>query len=275
MTQKKPKNISDKQKIDELNQLVKARANERYILSKLKAFRYKEIGDANIKILLECFQWKDMIHNKKYKINMTSISMDCYEGQPYETFIEFFNRWLTKVKFEEIKESSSKHAIILPSESNIESIGRLKDTSSILRLKKKAPEVIDDLKELGIEENYAFVNMKLLISYYHHVHAPVSGKIKRMMPIEYDNHIFGKNTLWFLEFETAKKPVYLLIVGESSIQDFNFLVKKNDVVNIADDLGYFTWGSQVVLLFDIDSYLDNILIQPNHHYFVGTPIILQ
>ena len=82
-----------------------------------------------------------------------------------------------------------------------------------------------------------------------------------MIPIEGDMNFFGKNSLWFLEIETNKKPVYFMLVGESSIQDFNFLVKKNDDIMISDDLGYFNWGSQTVMLFDEKSYDNPIEIE--------------
>lgn len=265
--------MTDKKTLRELNKLVSARANERYILSKLKTLRYKKIGAKNLKNLIECLRWKDVDYNKKVKIKMSKTSMRWYDGQPYETFIEYFNRWLKKDKLKEIKKVASKYQIIIPCECNIESIGQINDTSSIIRLKKESRSTARDLKNLGVDENYFFINTKLFISYYHHVHSPISGKLIRMTPIEGEDNFFGKNPLWFLEFETAKKPVFLILVGESAVQDFNFLVKKNDYIEIADNLGYFAWGSQVLLLFDKNSYKGNILIKSRLHYFLGQPII--
>lgn len=263
----------DKTQLKELNKLIAVRGNERYILSKLKTMRYLPIGKQNLKNLIDCLRWKDVHHNVDEKIPMTEVSMEWFTGRPYETYIEYFNRWLKKEKLAEIKRRAASCKVILPNECHVESVGQIKDTNSIIRLKKEASEVAKDLMELGVGADYSFVNMKLYVSYYHHIHAPVSGRIKRMLPIEGKSNFFGKNTLWFLEFETKKKPVYQLLVGESAIQDFNFLVKKNDYVKIGDDMGYFAWGSQTVLLFDKGAYQGDILIAPQHHYFLGQPVI--
>lgn len=265
--------MTDEKILRELNKLVAAKANERYILAKLKTLRYQKIGKDNLKKLIDCFCWKDTYYNELAKVKICKTSMQWYEGQPYETFVEFFSRWLKREKLASIKKAAARHQIIIPNECYVESVGQLDDTSSIVRLKKGSSSVKDDLKNLGVGENYTFVNMKLLLGYYHHVHSPVSGKLKRIMPIEGKSNFFGKNTVWFLEWQTKKKPVYLLLVGESAVQDFNFLVKKNDGVKIADDLGYFVWGSQTVLLFDKNSYREDVLIQKNNHYFLGQPVI--
>jgi phosphatidylserine decarboxylase len=259
--------------IEELNKLVSERANERYILSKLKTLRYQKIGQENIDNLIECLRWKDVDYNEKKKIKMSDVSMTWYDDQPYETYIEYFNRYLKKDFFAQIKYESLNHRIIIPNECTIESIGQIKDMSSIIRLKKDSKTTLQDLKDLGVNENYSFINMKLFVSYYHHVHSPVTGKIVRMIPIEGENNIFGKNTLWFLEFQTDNNPVYMLIVGESLIQDFNFLVKKNMLIDIADELGYFAWGSQTILLFDKNDYPGEYLIQKKNHYFLGQQIV--
>lgn len=259
--------------IEELNKLVSERANERYILSKLKTLRYQKIGQENIDNLIECLRWKDVDYNQKNKIKMSEVSMTWYDDQPYETYIEYFNRYLKKDFFAQIKYESLNHRIIIPNECTVESIGELKDTSSIIRLKKNSKETLQDLKDLGVNENYSFINMKLFVSYYHHVHSPVAGKIVRMIPIEGKNNIFGKNTLWFLEFQTDKNPVYMLIVGESAIQDFNFLAKKNMFIDIADELGYFAWGSQTIILFDKNDYPGDYQIKKKNHYFLGQQIV--
>ena len=264
--------MNDQKILEELNALVSVSANERYILSKLKHLKYKEIGTENIHNLINCFKNKDAKNNKSWRMKTTDVSHEWFTNH-YENFMDFFNRSLIPSKFNEIKKEAKKSQIIIPNECNIESIGQVKDTSSIIRLKKDAKTVAEDLKNLGVDENYTFVNMKLLVSYYHNIHSPISGKLKRAIPVDRKLGLFGKNTLWFLEFETDKKPVYLLLVGESAIQDFNFLVKKGDQIEIADKLGYFVWGSQTILLFDKDSYDGEILIEKRNHYFLGQKIM--
>lgn len=264
--------MTDEKILEEMNALVSKSANERYILSKLKHVKYKEIGEDNIKNLIQCFKTKDAKNNKGWRMKTSEVHPEWFVNG-YENFMDFFNRSLTPEKFKEIKKNSKKHNLIIPNECNIESIGQVKDTSSIIRLKKTATEVAQDLKNLGVPEDYWFVNMKLLISYYHNIHCPVNGTLKRMIPVDKKLGLFGKNSLWFLEFETEKSPVYLLLVGESAIQDFNFLVKKRDKIEIADKLGYFVWGSQTILLFNKEDYEGDIKISKRNHYFLGQHIL--
>lgn len=264
--------MNDEKILEELYDLVSKSANERYILSKLKHVKYKEIGTENIHNLINCFSAKDAKNNKSWRMKLSDVSPDWFTNH-YDNFMDFFNRSIVPEKFKEIKNDAKKCQIIIPNECNIESIGTIKDTSSILRLKKDAKTVAEDLKNLGVDENYTFINMKLLVSYYHNIHSPISGKLKRAIPVSKKLGLFGKNTLWFLEFETDKSPVYLLLVGESAIQDFNFLVKKGDQIEIADKLGYFVWGSQTILLFNKDDYDGDILIQKRNHYFLGQKIM--
>jgi hypothetical protein len=49
-----------------------------------------------------------------------------------------------------------------------------------------------------------------------------------VIPIEGDDDFFGKNTLWIVGFESDefKHPVYIMLVGESDIQDFDFLKER-------------------------------------------------
>ena len=262
----------DEKILEEMNSIVAKRGNERYILAKLKHLKYKEIGAENITKLIDCFTSKDAKNNQSWRMKTREVSPDWFLNG-YENFMDFFNRSLTPEKFNEIKKQAKKSQIIIPNECNIESIGQVKDTSSIIRLKKTATEVAQDLKNLGVPEDYWFVNMKLLVSYYHNIHSPISGKLKKAIPVDRKLGLFGKNTLWFLEFETEKKPVFMLLVGESAIQDFNFLVKKGDQIEIADKLGYFVWGSQTIVLFDKDSYEGDFKISRKNHYFLGQPIL--
>ena len=113
--------------------------------------------------------------------------------------------------------------------------------------------------------------MKLLVSYYHRIHSPVNGIIKKLTPIEGKEDFFGKNSLWIVEIETEKSSVYFLLVGESDIQDFDFLVEKGDKVDIFDEIGFFNWGSQTVILYNPKDFED-ILIKEKTTYFVGDGI---
>ena len=234
------------------------------IMSILYKYRNKEIGDKLWKII------------NKFKINKDwgkySTPDDWFEDKGYKTFMQYFKRKLSKEKIEEIK--SQKNKMSLPSECNIESIGKISDTSSIIRLKKSAENVIEDLKNIGVKnvDNLSFINMKLLKVYYHRVHSPISGKIKDIIEVSPDDNFFGENNLWIVEISTKESgSVYMMLVGELSIQDFNFAIKKGDNVDMFQEVGNFNWASQVILLYD-DKKFDSIKINSGKKYFIGDPI---
>jgi len=255
--------------IKRLEKLIDENAGERQILAALKDLRYKKIGKGPLNKLIDHFSKSDYDWiPKKYRME---IDEKWFIGEPYETFMDFFSRKLSKKKKEEIIDNINS-PIIIPNCCYVEAFGKFKDKDPILRLKKDFTEVEKDLKDFDINiPHYSFIDMKLLVSYYHRIHSPVNGKLVNMYPVEGNEDFFGKNSLWILEFETKKSPVYFLLVGESTIQDFDFLVEKKDVINIFDELGFFNWGSQTVILYN-DKDFGDILLQPKKQYFAGDNI---
>jgi len=240
---------------------------ERKILNAVKDYRYKEIPLKLLNKLRKHFLKNDEITYKPYNYHK-----DWYTGEPFRSFMDFFTRKLTVEKYKEIQKSSKKCSMIIPNESWIEALGNFKDTKKIIRLKKESPDVLKELKNFDINiPTYNYIDMKLLVTYYHRIHMPVTGTIKRMIPIEGKDDFFGNNSLWILEIETEKTPVYLLLVGESTIQDFDFLAEKGDSLNIFDIIGYFNWGSQTLIFYNPKDYED-IQIKEKSKVFVGNCI---
>lgn len=219
---------------------------------------------------------------------------DWFEKKEYKTFMEFFKRKLSKEKFNQIK-SNRKNIIAFPCESIIESMGNFADLiknknlftihykrsaeksgPSLLKLKKYTDTVVEDLKSLGLKniESMSFLNLKLMKEFYHRIHSPVDGKINSVIEIKAEDKFFGDNILWIVEILTADYgKVYLLLVGELSIQDFEFKINVNDQVRIYDEIGNFDWASQVILIYD-SKYFKNInpILQINRKYFIGDSI---
>lgn len=231
------------------------------IMKELHPVRYDNIGDKLQKII-DRFQGD---------VNYDT-PMDWFQND-WNTFMEYFTRQLTDEKFDEIK--SSQFQLSTPCECTIESIGDFSDTSSILRLKKDTDDVVSDLKDYGVRdiENLQFINMKLWKCFYHRVHSPISGEILDLQSIESGENFFGNNTLWIVTINSEKNGlVYLLLVGELSIQDFNFKIKKGDKINMFDEIGNFDWGSQIVLIFNPSKFKRELNIISGEKYFVGDEI---
>ena len=256
--------IIEYQKFNELDLLqdktIDSLDNE-IIMSILYKHRHKEIGTKLQKIINK-FKFND-------KWGQYSTPDNWFVNKKYKTFMEYFKRKLSKDKFTEIK--SQKNILSLPCECNVESVAKISDTSSIIRLKKSANRVVEDLKNIGLKnvDNLSFINMKLLKVYYHRVHSPISGKIKNIIEVAPDDNFFGDNNLWIVEIFTKNfGSGYLMIVGELTIQDFTFRVKTGDNIEMFEEVGNFNWASQVILLFDENKF-DKIKIQSEKKYFIG------
>ena len=240
------------------------------VLTALFPIRYDSIGDS-LKKLTDALLLSD---NKFSSIPIKEIQLDLFKQQTFSNYMEFFTRELSENTYKNIKESVKDEIMALQSESYIESFGKINKMSTILSLKKSPEDVVAAFNNLGIDlSGYKFLNVKLLLTYYHRVHSPVSGQIKRMIPIPKEEDIFGNNSLWVVNIYNEKLgDLYLLLVGESQIQDFNFKVKENDVVEIFDELGNFDWGSQTILLYDGNKMPKKLNLKVGQRYFVGSKI---
>jgi hypothetical protein len=200
--------------------------------------------------------------------------LDWFFPQKYETFMEYFKRNISKKKAKDIEAKTIQFTMVMPCEANIESIRDFTDTSSILRLKKPAQDVVKDLIAVGITDisTMEFISLKLLKCFYHRVHCPIDGIIQNITFIGKEEPLFGNNSLWVVEFNSEFGRIYMLLVGELSIQDFTFKLKIGDKVRKFDELGNFNWGSQIVLIYEYDSFRGDVLIQEKEKYFVGDGI---
>ncbi len=234
------------------------------IMKLLYKFRNQEIGEKMWKII-------DRFKNDK-RWGKYNTPDDWFEDKDHKTFLQYFKRKLSKKKFEEIK--SRKSQLAFPCECVVESIGDFKDTSTILRLKKGTDSVVEDLKNIGIKniEDLSFINMKLLKVYYHRVHSPLDCQVKNIIEVSPEDNFFGDNNLWIVELQTREYGrVFLVLVGELSIQDFTFKIKAGDKLNMYDEIGNFNWASQVLLIYD-KSKFGKIRIKKGEKYFIGDPI---
>ena len=159
-------------------------------------------------------------------------------------------------------------------ECEIESVETVKDTSSIIRMKKDC-NVVSSFAKLGIDVGgYNFINTKLLLTYYHHIHCPVNAELHDVITIDRNNEIFGDNMVWVLKLDSMHSTMYLLLVGESEIQDFDFKVKIGDTLGIFDEIGNFTWGSQTLLFYKNDELDERLILSSGRHCFVGDTILI-
>ena len=246
------------------------------IMDLLYKFRNKDIGDKLWKIV-DRFESEDP---KGY-----STPKDWFEDKDYKTFMQYFKRKISSDKWKEITENED-NIMSIPCECDVHSIGDFKDVKTflgpynstgqkeIMSLKKPTRHITEDLKDVGIKDidKLSFINMELLKLFYHRVHSPISGKIKRIIEVKPEDSFFDENNLWIVDIETKENGnVYLMLVGELSIQDFSFRVKKGDTVNMYDEIGNFNWASQVIIIYDKKKF-DKNFAKTGKRYFVGDRI---
>jgi phosphatidylserine decarboxylase len=251
----------------ELSNMIDSNSGESALLKRIKPIRYKNIDKKFLSKLISHFIKSDEKDNPNYKFQKKFYEDD------YNSFMDFFTRKLTNEKFQEIQNNIKGSQLVIPNECYIEALGTMGDTKEILRLKKPHKNrVSEDLKKLGIDvKGYSFIDMKLFLTFYHGIHSPVNGFISNMFPVEQKDDMFGNNSLWIVTIDTTKSSVYLLLVGESAIQDFDFIKEKKTDIQLFEKLGFFNWGSQVIVLYDPKNYKE-LKIKENENYFVGESI---
>jgi phosphatidylserine decarboxylase len=253
---------------EQLDEIIESKGNLTKLFGVLKPLCREPIGSARLARLQEYFKHKD--RGLSCAANITIQSDACYEG-PYASYQDWFTRRLSVRVFDQLKKEAESSVAVIPNECAIESVGVVGDTSSILRLKKPAPTALQDLISLGVPPDYLFVNMKLLTSHYHHIHAPISGEIVRSIPVHSEYPLFGKASINFVEIKGLHKRAFLLIIGEAVVQDFNYSVKVGDRVEMLDFIGNFSWGSQVVML--VSGQTKDFKIKPKEYSFVGRRLL--
>lgn len=251
----------------ELAEIIKAKGNLTRLFSILKPIAREPMNPEILQELIEYFRYKDI--GLSGGIAKESKPDSWYTNQ-YSSYQDWFTRNLTTIHENKIRQTLSATSLAIPCECAVESIGFVSDTTSIIRLKKLPEVAVNDLYSLGVPYDYQFINMKLLTGHYHHLRSPIAGVVKRALPVHDSTPLFGRSSLNFMEISSAIGSVYLLIVGEAVVQDFNYFVKVGDTVSMFDDLGHFTWGSQTVMLFP--PVFDKIKIKPRQYCFAGDEI---
>jgi len=192
-----------------------------------------------------------------------------------KSFMEIFTRNILPEKLRGLKEECmvNNKKFAQAAECWVEGFGPVENLYSD-RLKKSVEDCKKDMENMGCNlEGYSYINCRLLLSYYHMIHSPVNGVVKRILPCPQESNFFGDNALWLVEIETDTDPVYMLIVGELNVQDFDFSIKEGQDISILDKIGHFGWGSQMLYFLKVPSGQKLALTENVAHYFVGDDIL--
>jgi len=239
------------------------------LVDELYLSRYQDIGPLAMEIIETIGKHDSLWHKGGTGPTDRKDLMD-WSGK---SFMDIFTREILPEKLKEMQQENKDNDFVHAAECWIEGCGPIEQLYSD-RLKKEALDCKADMESMGCNlDGYSYLNCRLLLSYYHWIHSPCNGILKRIVPCPKEYNFFGENNLWLLEFETKTNPVYMLLVGELNIQDFIFHCKEGQEMKAMDKIGHFGWGSQIMVFFKVPKGMEICCEKNIEHYFVGDKFI--
>lgn len=205
---------------------------------------------------------------KVFKINESEIEKNISE---YNSLHEFFVRTLKK-DARQINEDST--SVVSPVDGYVEDMGIITEEKNIL----VKGQHFSIRKMLGNDQAFEkYIDGVFIIIYlspkdYHRIHSPVTGKVisqwelgGKSYPVnkwglKYGRSPLSENYRKISEIDCDGGHVVLAKVGALLINSVT-LTHKNDFLEKGDEIGYFSFGSTVILLFEKDSFAANYSIQ--------------
>lgn len=199
-----------------------------------------------------------------------------YPLSAYKTWVEFFSRGL-----KDGARPLSNSLVLSPVDGKASSLGMITNRT-LIQAKGKNYRVSELVFDSSLEERYVgghYATLYLSPSNYHRVHMPFDGEIVKWTHIPGDlfpvnaagvgtvNGLFARNERMVIEVETTLGHCAIVLVGaaivgsirtpfgpshHSAIRRRKWSVQSADVsiyLNKGDELGYFAFGSTVILLF--------------------------
>ncbi len=229
---------------------------------------------------------------RKFKINLSDSLIS--DPKKFKTFNDFFTRQLKPGarNFPKNKNNlNNPEKIISPADGVISQLGKIQ-AGRIFQAKKHFFNLLELLGSQNAQENYdtyqngQFMTIYLAPKDYHRVHMPLSGRLLAYRHIPGDlfsvnqitaeniPNLFARNERVCFFFEDLdKKPFILVMVGALLVASigtsFTGIInpKKSKTIstqkldlpllfNQGDELGFFQFGSTVIILFPEGENLD-------------------
>lgn len=203
---------------------------------------------------------RNFIHqySRIYGIDMNEVSRDV---NSFSSLQDFFTRTL---KSEARPINQDVHKFVSPVDGKFESFGHIKD-DGIFTVKNKRYSLFDLLGNDRLTKKY--INGKFIVLYlspanYHRIHSPFDSTVKRQYVLGQKSYPVNKLGLTY-----GKKPIshnyrmvsemqydmnkhYALIKVGAMFVNSIVLTNVSDEWEKGEEIGYFAFGSTVVLLFE-------------------------
>ncbi|WP_391116132.1 phosphatidylserine decarboxylase [Psychrobacillus sp. L3] len=198
---------------------------------------------------------------KYFDITIQEISNNI---QDFSTLHEFFIR---NVKQESRPVEQLESAVVSPVDAKVEKFGTI-SLDGVFHVKGKSYTLRDIIGSEKLADEY--VNGKYIVLYlspaeYHRIHAPTDGKVLRQYilgnksyPVNKWGLQYGKNTIsgnyrLLTEIEMPNtKNCFFIKVGAMFVNSIELTNTSKGWIK-GEEVGYFSFGSTVVMLFSEDS----------------------
>lgn len=225
--------------------------------------------------------WQIRTFIKKYKVDMSQAEHE--KAEEYVNFTHFFTRHLQP---DARPLAQGDDSILSPADSCIAQMGKI-EGYRLIQAKEHSFSVDEllggDLADAKMFENGQFTTLYLAPADYHRVHMPIKGTLKKMIHVpgklfsvnlqtaERVPNLFARNERVVCIFETDVGPMAVVLVGAMFVasicttwagvvtpggsaqkQEFRYNEGSPIVLERGEELGYFNFGSTVILLFGQD-----------------------
>jgi len=219
-------------------------------------------------------RWMIPNYIKTYKIPVDDVENSL---SSFPSLHEFFIR-----KLKEESRPLAAAPIVSPVDGKIEIAGDLHDSIRFL-VKNQHYSLSDLLGDYALSERYK--NGKYIVLYlspadYHRIHSPADGKVvnqyvlgKKSYPVNQIGLRYGKSPIsgnyrLISELETAFGRMLVIKVGAMFINSIEMTNAKKDWRK-GEEIGYFSFGSTVVLFFEENAVDFNEKVSNGHAIKVG------
>ncbi|MFI4963156.1 MAG: archaetidylserine decarboxylase [Legionellales bacterium] len=213
---------------------------------------------------------------RTYKVNVNEAVITDLDAYP--TFNAFFIR---KLRPETRPIVSDPKSIVSPVDGHVSEFGTIQH-GTLIQAKQHEYQLNELVVDTSLAERLqqgSYCTVYLAPQYYHRVHMPMTGQLKRMIyvpgrlfsvntqSVQHVERLFARNERVVCEFATELGDMVVILVGacqvgnivtswhgqvapnpQRKVQIWDYL-DQNILLQKGEELGYFTLGSTVIVLF--------------------------
>lgn len=218
-------------------------------------------------------------YSKIYKINEDEME---HMITNYKSLHDFFTR---RLREDARVIDDSPHSLISPVDGIVSEMGEVASNKSFLIKSKQydLEKILGDQFKAAPYANGYFFILYLSPSHYHRIHYPIKGKLtaryalgKKSYPvndlgIRFGNKPFATNYRLISELSTEYGKIAIVKVGALNINSVQVLHSNLDCKK-GEELGYFSFGSTVILFLEKSRFSFKPTIRKNSEVKMGQSI---